>query len=296
MLVVIVALLACAPRTAYRHSAAVPAARPLAWDGRTVPRDSVRVEGAATFTSISYDPVSQVHETALYVPDKTLDGVLTYAFTNRLELGVRGSYADGAWFHMSAAGTMPLPEGSRVWGVGPELRLMVPLQHDERFALGFAGNYMTYELPTARWSLDPACAPPATCFDGYRRVATDVEGRWVANAAAYFSARLHERPAAGSLFGGVSAHEAFKNDGFTDQVSDSDGGTLEKDGFVAFLSGGYALVFQGARLSAQGFVPLAGSHAVQYGPGLIVTLGGSIRLGEQPEAGAAAPARTPKTE
>src|SRR5882672_8970786 len=83
LVVVIAALLACAPHTTYRHSAAVPAARPLAWDGRTVKKDSVRAEGAITVTSIAFDAAPQVHDTALHVPSKTLDGSLTYAFTNR---------------------------------------------------------------------------------------------------------------------------------------------------------------------------------------------------------------------
>lgn len=272
------ALLACVPpQSRFRHSGVVPETRALGWDGQTVKAGSLRVEGELHQTDIGYNSAPVYHDTALHEATTSLDGVATLALVDHLELGGRVSYAAYAWTDPTANGTMPVPGNPSLWGYGPEVRWAIPLDSGQRVHLGLAGNALSYSLPVARWTLDSTCAPPQTCFDGYKLDSTTNETMWVYNLALYPSVRFGPDGAYGHLFGGLSGHDSFKNDGFTDQVG-SDQGKPQKDAFVLFGGAGYGIDFHGVRTSAMLYVPLNGDQAIRQGPGFFVTLGGAVSL------------------
>src|SRR5215467_9079940 len=114
------------PITPYRYTAVIPAAHAMSWDGRTVKDGHLRIEGTITGDSIrrNYTPV--LHDTAVHVPDQTLEGAASLAIAPGVEIGGRYAYAAYAWTEVSAEGTLPLPSHPSVWGIGPEARFMIP--------------------------------------------------------------------------------------------------------------------------------------------------------------------------
>ena len=104
------AAVGCAPQTQYRYSAVTPTAQPIAWDGRTEKEGFARFEGTVVGSTLKENLFPQIHDTALMVPQWTVQGAATLALAKFLELGVRGSYAAYQWTQPSAVGTMPVPD------------------------------------------------------------------------------------------------------------------------------------------------------------------------------------------
>jgi hypothetical protein len=271
----------CAPTTNYRYTGLVPAARPLAWDGRTAPAGSLRLEGAAEFSTIHENLTPQIHDTALHIPNATLEGAAMIAIVPGFELGGRFAYSPYEWSQESAVGTLPLLNDPAAWGIGPEMHVTVPLDHDERWALGIAANVMNYQVPYAKWQLNMGCTPSPTCIAGYTLVEQKSEGHVTLNLAAYPSVSLGKRGELGHVFGGLSAHTGFKNDGFTDMAQNGSG--IQDAGLIFVLGAGYGVNFQNVLASAMLALPLtSGSSPVNYGVGGFVTVGTAIELWEQP--------------
>jgi hypothetical protein len=294
MLVTAVAAVACAPETRFRRTALVPAARPYPWNGRTARAGSLRLEGAAQFTDVDQNLLPRVGDTAVLVPQTSLDGAAAVALTNGFEIGLRGSYAAYEWSQRSAVGTMPIPSGPAVYGFGPEVRGTIWFGSERRFGLGFGGNALVYRIPTALWEQDPSCAEPDTCVetndnlfrDRWRLVEEDSRRPITWNLAIYPSYAFGPGGAYGHVFGGVSTHDGYENNGFSNT---SDGPPVESAGFVWFLGAGYGITAGPFRASALLAYPLTGSEsAVDYGfPAFFLTLGGDIRLwggSDEPEA------------
>jgi hypothetical protein len=278
----------CAPPSEYRHTAYVPAARPLPWDGRTGAEGSLRLEGAASATFVRQNLTPKLGDTALNVPELTLDGLGAIAVTGGLELGVRGSYADYAWRRESARGTMPIPSRPAVWGFGPEVRGMLRLNDSGRFTLGFGGNLLGYSVTEARWQLDETCRLAPGCVDAasteglvrYRLVATESNTFLIASVAVYWGADLDDKGKFGHVFVGPSAHEGFRNAGFTNSDAIGSKSSLERAGLVGFAGAGYGIELSGVRASVMISLPFTSDEsAVDYGPiSAFATLGGDIPL------------------
>ena len=262
----------CTPASEYRNTAYVPVARSLAWDGRLTSEGSLRLEGSATRASVATNTNPQLGDTALFVPSLELDALAAVALTSGIELGLRGSYADYAWRTESSYGTLPLPTEPSVWGFGPEIRARLPVSDDSGpFALSLGGNLLGYSITEAFWQLDPSCVPSATCVEQstpggtvrYTLLDTKTHTFLVANAALYGSVTLG-KPDFGHVFFGPSAHDGFKNRGFTDQSTD--GGSLERAGPVWFIAAGYGLDLGTARGSIMMSYPLTTRDSpIDYG-------------------------------
>jgi hypothetical protein len=275
------ALSACAPTTEYRHTAYVPAVRPIPFDGRTADPGTVRIEGTITSSTVVPNLFPQVGDTAVFVPGWTAEGSVMIAPTKHVELGLRGVYADYDSRQASATGTMPLPNAPSSWGVGPEMRLSFPVDKDQRFAIGIAGNIVYYQVPYAEWQLEgsptasTACASSSTC--GYSLANSGDEGHFVYSLGLYPSYAFGPRGAYGHAFALLSATNGFSNDGFTNQPSN--GSTVQAVGPIAIVGGGYGFSYEWMRASALAYLPMTGQSApVDYGPGFMLTLGLNLDL------------------
>lgn len=293
-----VALLACgAPQSKYRHSGETPAPRALTWDGHAVGEGKIRVEGAYTRSSLDRNDDPALEDTAIHIPEHTVDAVATIGLSSQVELGARVSYAAYSWTQPTAEGTMSIPGHPAVWGVGPEVRWAIPIDDGGHFKVGLALNALHYTLPVARWT-QADCSDPATCtcppgevcetspsdqgLTIYQLSAEGSESEFVYNAAVYPSVSFGPEGKFGHLFFGASAHEAFKNRGFTNELSDTEGSTLEKDDTILLAGAGYGIEFQGLLASGMLYVPL-GDNSVDYGPGYFVTLGGALPVWDPAE-------------
>jgi hypothetical protein len=275
------------PATPYRYSAVIPAAHALSWDGRTVNDGHLRLEGTLTVNTVEQNVAPQLHDTAVRVPDETLEGAAAIAIVPGLELGARYSYAAYAWTEDSAAGTLPLPSHPSVWGVGPEVRFTIPLDRYKRFALGFAGNALDYTVPYAEWTKE-TCAPGPTCLvvpvpaggtTTYGLTDERSESHWTLSFGVYPSFALGDDEEYGHVFAGFSAHTGFKNDGFTD--TPSTGSTIEDAGLIWMLGGGYGITLEPLKLSAMVSLPFTSqSSPVNYGVTGFFTAGVDLELWE----------------
>jgi hypothetical protein len=147
----------CTPTSQYRYTGMVPAARPLPFDGRTAEKGTVRVEGTLTTQIVQENEVPALHDSALHVPEVTVDGAAAYAANDHVELGLRFSYASYASTQPTAAGTVPLPDRPSLIGAGPEMRSTITLDPEDKWAIGIAWNLMRYAMPTAAWEKTPSC-------------------------------------------------------------------------------------------------------------------------------------------
>jgi hypothetical protein len=279
------------PLTTYRYTAVIPAAQALAWDGRTVQDGHLRLEGSITSNSIERNYAPQIHDTAVRVPDETLEGAAALAIVPGVELGARYTYAAYAWTEESAVGTLPLPSHPSVWGIGPEARFTIPFDKHKRFALGMAGNILDYTVPYAEWT-KVTCVPSATCVAvsnpaggtaTYGLTDERSESHWTLNFAVYPSLALGEDEEYGHVFAGFSAHSSFKNDGFTD--TSSNGSTVQDAGLIWMVGGGYGITLDPVKLSAMISLPFTSeSSPVNYGFTGFFTAGLDLELWEGREA------------
>ena len=126
----------CAPTSQYRYTGMVPAARPIPFDGRTAERGTGRLEGTVTGQAVQETLYPELHDSALHVPEATVDGAGTYAVNDHVELGLRFSFARYGQTQQTATGTPPLPDHPSMIGVGPEMRSTITLDHEDKWALG----------------------------------------------------------------------------------------------------------------------------------------------------------------
>lgn len=280
---------ACTPTTQYRYSALIPAAHPLSWDGRTAKDGTLRLEGTLTAATLVRNMNPQIGDTAVHVPNATLEGAAFLAVVPGVELGVRYSYAAYAWSDESAQGTLPLPSQPSVSGIGPEARFMIPFDRRREWTLGIAGNFMRYTIPYAEWELSTMCTPgTTTCVADPTSGATyhifdeRSEAHYTFNIAAYPSVALGRTGEFGHVFGGLSAHTGFKNQGFTNMVSN--GSTIEDAGLIFSVGAGYGIKVDLLRLSGMVTLPLtSGDSPVNYGLGGFFTAGVDLELWESRE-------------
>lgn len=285
---------ACTPSTQYRHTGYVPAARALAWDGRTAPDGTLRIEGTMSNATVHRNLDPAVGDTALRVPNVMFEGGVFVAASPEVEIGARYAYAAYDWSEPSALGTLSMPSRPSLWGVGPEVRATLPLDKRRELAIGVAANALRYELPYAQWELvkNGQCAPSATCaFDPYAYPPTGPRGAYYTlngekseahitlNIAVYPSVALGRDGDLGHLFGGFAVHTAFKNDGFAN--STSSGSTIQDAGLVYVAGLGYSVALAPLRVSAMLTLPLTTSSApIDYGPSGFVTVGVDVSLWE----------------
>jgi hypothetical protein len=280
-------LVACMPPpTPYRYTGLIPAAKPLAWDGRTAKEGTLRIEGTLDQNWIDRNVAPQIHDTALHVPNTTVEGAATLAVNRYIEVGARATYANYDWSDVTANGTMPLPSRPSTWGIGPEIRVAFPFDRRQQWALGLAANFMRYEVPYAEWQLATTpCTPSATCQTDflsnaqYKLYDERSESHYTLNIAVYPSVNLGPHGEYGHVFGGFSVHTGFKNDGFTDMAQN--GSTIQDAGLVFFGGAGYGVKIDIVRLSAMATVPFTGGDSpVNYGFSGFLTAGVDLELWE----------------
>ena len=272
----------CAPQTQYLNTALIPAAHALPWDGRTATPGSLRVEGTAVFADVNENLAPQIHDTALYVPNLSVEGAATIAVLRGIEVGARVALSRYSWSTPTAVGTAPLVGNPTVSGVGPEMRMMIPLDAAERWTLGIGGNIMNYQIPYAEWQMDGSCQGGPTCFGGYSLVEQKTSGHVTMNLAIYPSFAFG--PELGHVFTGFSVHSGFKNDGFTNTPSSDQ---VEDAGLIFVWALGYGLDYRGLLLSMMVELPVTpGGAPISYTPGGSFSLGFKLDL-----AGTPTPAR-----
>jgi hypothetical protein len=285
LLLAVGALSGCAPQTQYRYSASVPAVRPIAWDGRTPKGSSLTVEGTLTHTDIATNYLPQPHDTAVWVPQWTAEAAALLAVGSQVQLGLRGAYASYDWARESAAGTMPVPGAPGTVGFGPEIRAAFPLDPERHWAIGLAGNVMSYEVPYAEWTLTgpqstagtPTCVPSATCVNDYALHDTRTENHWVYNVGVYPSYAIGDGGRYGNVAVLLGVTSGFKNDGFTDQPTN--GSTVDSVGPIFVVGAGYGFHYDVLHASALVYRPMTDTGApVQYNVGVQLALGVDLDL------------------
>jgi hypothetical protein len=238
-----------------------------------------------THAGVDENLFPQPHDTALLVPEWTMEGAVLVAVTSRVQLGLRGAYAAAEWAQPSAVGTMPVPSSSGSWGLGPEVRASFPLDRAGRFALGVAGNVLSYQVPYAEWKLtgpasvsgQPTCVRSPTCVSGYSLFDTRSESHLVYSAGLYPSYALGDRGQYGNLVGLLGMTTGFKNDGFTDQPTN--GSTVDSVGPIVLLGIGYGIHYDRMRATGLVYWPMTDSGSpVRYGPSAQLALGVDLDL------------------
>jgi len=276
---------ACSPATPYRYSAMTPAARPIPWDGRTAGGGRLHVEGSIADSSVSQNYFPQIHDTALEVPRTTVEGAAHFSPVRGLEFGARFSYAAYDWTTPSAYGTMPLPSHPDLWGVGPEVRASIWLDHAHRFALGVAVNFMHYSIPYAKWqrggcSLSPTCVNTETPSGDltYSLVNEGSVDQWTYTVGIYPSVNVGPDQRYGHVFGVLALHTGFKNDGFTDVSTSSS--TVEDNGPIPIVGIGYGITVYPVHVSLLNYLPITDRSGVgvNYGPGVMLAIGLDMNL------------------
>ena len=166
----------------------------------------------------------------------------------RARIGLRGSYAAYQWANPSAAGTLPLPSEPGTWGIGPEVRVAIPFDHQKRFALGLAANMMRYQTPYAEWTLTgpqsangqtAPCVPSTTCVSGYSLFDERSESHLVYSFGLYPSIALGDEGEYGHVFAMFGGTNGFKNDGFAN--TPTNGSSIDVTGPVWMVGGGYGI-------------------------------------------------------
>jgi hypothetical protein len=282
-LVISTLLFACSPTTTYRYTAMVPSVRPLAWDGRTAKAGSLRLEGTFAASTIHENVFPQIGDTAVNVATREFSGLAALAVTQGVEIGVRGSYSAYGWTDPSAVGTEPLLNHPSLWGVGPEARATIPIDHEKHFAIGVGLSYLHYQVPYAEWQLS-SCTPSPTCtvdpstFDNahYQLANQSSEAHWAINIGLHPSYSFGPNGQYGRIFGVFGAHTGFTNDGFTNTMQS---GSTISSGLVWLAGAGYGIQVDEVHVSVLAFQPFNGSGShVDYGPGIMLTGGVDFEL------------------
>jgi hypothetical protein len=258
---------ACAPLSAYRYTAFVPTARPIAWDGAAAERGEVHAEGTLTHADILPNLGPALHDSAMNLSASTAEGYLGVGLTHGFELGLRGTYSHYAWSEPSAAGTMPIPDRPALWGFGPEARLALALDEEKRMTMGIAANVMLYQLPWAEW--DAKDCTEFTC--DYRAASGGTDAKLVYSAGLYPSYAFGEGGKLGNAFLILAVHTDFKNDGFTN--TQASGSTIQTAGVVPVVGGGASVHIGPLKLAATVFAPFADGAAGHQRPGGMITVG-----------------------
>ncbi len=282
----------CAPDTPYRYSAVTPSAQPVAWDGRTEREGFARFEGTIAHTSVSENllPVAN-QSSAMMIPEWTVQGAALLAVAYHVELGIRGNYSAYQWTQPSAVGTMPVADSPPTWGVGPEMRVSIPVDKAKTFYFGIVGNAIVAQVPYSEWTLtgplsslnSQSCTPSATCVVSqgapYTLTSTQTETHIVWTLGVVPSYAFGPDGEYGHVFAGITATTGFSNDGFA--TTQQNGSTVNTFWPLFIASAGYAGSIDVLRLGGQVFYPFtnAGS-AVDYGIGFLFTVGVAAPLWE----------------
>jgi hypothetical protein len=285
----------CAPPTTYRTTSFVPAARPLAWDGRAGERGAIRVDASLSHVEVQTHAPDPNGGPALRVPNTLVEGSATIAPVDHFEIGVRAAAGFSGLATDAESEAAPVPGSPVLSGFGVEIRGTIPTH--SHFAIGFAGNLMRYSVPYAQWirTDDPAapggpsasCTPSSTCFQSlagpyYKLNESGATSQLALNVGAYPSYAFGPHGELGWLVGYLGMHSAYTNDGFSDHPTSP----LTQAGMIFTAGLGYAAKIDLVRLSAMAFVPLAGGNApVTYGPGAMLTVGLDLPAFGEPREG-----------
>lgn len=257
---------ACVPISPYRYTGMTPAPRPIAWDGYPSHAGEVHAEVSASHTSLFENLAPQLHDTALQVATTTIAGTASITPVRGLDVGLRWAYASYDWTTPSALGTMPLPGRPGLFGIGPEVHGAIFVGRPKHFALGIAANVMHYDIPYAAYKL--------TTGETYVLDHEGSDSDWTMSVGFYPSYSIGPDGRYGTVFALLGAHTSFKNDGFA--TSASNGSTIEEDGFVPMVGGGYGIQAPYVHANVTMYVPMGST--IEWGPGVMLTLGVDLPL------------------
>jgi hypothetical protein len=260
-------LAGCAPISQYRYSGMTPAPRPIAWDGYPSHAGELHGDVSVTHTEVAENLLPELHDSALHVAATTIEGNASITPVRGLDIGVRWSYADYSWTQETAVGTMPLPKNPSLFGIGPEIRGALFLDHEKHFALGIAASVLVYQVPWAAYTLGSGTS--------YTLVKTGSDSDWTLAAGIYPSYSFGPDGRYGTAFGVLGIHSSFKNDGFTD--TPSNGSSITEDGFVPYAGFGYGIHTPYFHASAMLYMPVT-IDSTTFGPGGMITLGFDLPL------------------
>ena len=270
----------CAPVTLYRYSALTPAAKPIAWDGRT-PRAGFVAEGSLGTSTLFENYFPKLHDTAVWVAKHSLEGTVAVVPVEGFQVGLHGSFADYAWAEPSATGTMPLPSRPNLFGMGPDIRVSIPLDREGHAGIGLAAEMLIYSIPYARWQLGGVPGRPGTSFGGYTLTDFGSETHFVFGGGGYPSYGFGRRNRWRRVLGVLRPTTGFSDDGFTN--TPRNGSTIAT--YALPIGGvGYGADFDFVHVNAMTFVPISRTDGsgVGYGPGMMITIGFRVGAWSEP--------------
>ena len=125
-----------------------------------------------------------------------------------------------------------------------------------------------------------SCTGGDECYEGYSLVQQQTSGHLVLNVGLYPSFQIGSGGRYGHVFAALSAHAAFKNDGFTDTPASDQ---VQDAGFIFVPAFGYGVHLDELLLSAKVEWPITTtSSPIVYGPAASLTLGIAFDMFGQP--------------
>ncbi len=260
----------CAPQTAFRRSALVPAPT---GEHLTAPIErNVQFGGTVSHTDSGYESFPAVGDPALHVARTQMRGHVRFKAGPNVTLGGEANYSHFELSEPNSYGTPPVT-GKSTWGVGPVFSLHVgPDKSDLSF--GFSGALQLQSVPWTIWER----TTPATITDwGFDEADHEVtaEGTDLILLTRVSGAMNYRIYRGLSLHTGVSFQNHVVNIGFDDQ--DRQGSTLTANdlGIVPYV-GAHFVSDEGFYVLAQGYTPIGYEQLRGVQMGGMLTIGADL--------------------
>lgn len=260
----------CAPQTAFRRSALVPA--PTGEYLTTPVEHDVQFGGTVSHTTSSYDDLPDIGDPALHVARTELRGHLRFEVGPYVTIGGEGNYSHFDLSEPSAYGTPPVT-GKSTWGLGPVFSVHVgPDKSDVSFGLSAA-----LTLQNVPWTTWERTSPPTLDDWGFdpadHRIAEEGTDLMLLTR---ISGAVNYRIWRGlSLHTGLSFQNHVVNIGFDDQERDGSTLTANDLGVVPYVGANF-VTEDGFWVLGQFYTPIGYEQLNGVQVGGMLTLGADL--------------------
>ncbi|MGD8861373.1 MAG: hypothetical protein PVI30_15295 [Myxococcales bacterium] len=259
----------CAPPTAVRRTALIPAptlpARAGAPLGAGQGRASLELDGFE-LTPLHYPELNSADEgdPGVLIPDFHLGGSFYLGVSGSIEVGARLQYTHASWSDPNVSGVLPLPDDTdqTLWSGGPGMRLNLALQEEgdgTPITLSLLGELGITSLPEVTFR-----RAGGTGADGDPAYVLDREEDrlfLIPNLAAALDVGVGHGLDLGLLLG---VQQSVTNVGF-DSLEHLDDDTTEPFA-VGYAGVGVEYLFEPIVVSLYALLPFHGQELIDFGP------------------------------